>query len=778
MEEKIMRRIVSPFILCLLLATTSCSSPNNNINNDIETDESQTEPIKVYEQPTWSSEYKYSDHSLEELVKDFPATLIDELSQSVYESRAESFIKEINDKTSMTTIEQIKMEQNDYLDEILNNKHLNIVYYQADTNRDGVDELFIITKGAFKYNNHIIMLTLQDDIYVYAGSRDLFDWIDGVIDYAVIQDENYLYVAAGFWNEVTSDNGIYLIAINSDSFCENGVKDPTVFIQQKMEIFDCVQVYQDENSQLIPGIKVYAKDVLKEIFYISRWWGSQIYGDEVYTEIDGHRYWAIDANNDGANELFNFHHVYGFTWYDNDLAEISWPLEIPQNALDDSGRVWFKVFDGKTILFSLYEQKDLENGYILDARICEDGNTTILLNYSIQLEVAGVRLNKHIFYGEIDLPKDYTIYHNYDYAQAFPQDKLDMASKYIAYSDEDDVIEHIDEITPYLSEKVVEVLSNNNSNVFEFSGYDEQIEKNKFFEQYAINLADKLEYSVDAYDDYVYKYRLNNKSYYLLTHLYHLEGDDGYTSRWINIYAELDGKMIFYNSAEFRSNNLRIFPYDNDIYVIDNRKVYLPNETGFIKVYKLQSDGKSNYAEVKLALQSYNWDQIFGNGESNEAAVSEYLEELKQGPLSIDNINKLRNGLFHADETEYFDNNRFLRLKTVTFGREDFFEIDFDNDGEKEYILYNFGGWISVYGSAYKFNDESLTILNDDWTSNNKQIVQLWFKELNGKVFTFQLLLCDRSYYILNISLIENGDITQVQNHLILPEVHYEIIKY
>ena len=136
-----MRRIVSPFILCLLLATTSCSSPNN-INNDIETDESQTEPIKVYEQPTWSSEYKYSDHSLEELVKDFPATLIDELSQSVYESRAESFIKEINDKTSMTTIEQIKMEQNDYLDEILNNKHLNIVYYQADTNGDGVDELF------------------------------------------------------------------------------------------------------------------------------------------------------------------------------------------------------------------------------------------------------------------------------------------------------------------------------------------------------------------------------------------------------------------------------------------------------------------------------------------------------------------------------------------------------------------------------------------------------------------------------------------------------------
>lgn len=383
----------------------------------------------------------------------------------------------------------------------------------------------------------------------------------------------------------------------------------------------------------------------------------------------------------------------------------------------------------------------------------------------------------------MDLLEDETVYQNLDYVQAFPQDKLDMESNIIDYSEQEDVIEQIDEIPAYLAERVVELLSNDNADNYDFSGYDEQMDKNIFFEQYAPELADKpddsVHYQYFGYDDYVYKYRMNNTSYYLLTHLYYLEGDDGYYSRWLTIYEESDGEMILFNSVEFHSDKLRVFLYDNDIYVVTKNIRDNPGNTGSIDIYKLQSEGEGNYASVKIDINNYRWEKIYGNGESSETTINEYLEEIKRGQLTKENLDIFSYRTFHGDETKVTDLNRLSRIYAVEFSYTNAYEIDFNNDGEAECILYSYGDstYGGVYDIAYKFSNGGLVKIAAGWTEPDERVVQLWFKELDDKIYTFQLILCDNNYYILNASLIEDSNITQVQNYLILPEVKYELSK-
>ena len=46
----------------------------------------------------------------------------------------------------------------------------------------------------------------------------------------------------------------------------------------------------------------------------------------------------------------------------------------------------------------------------------------------------------------------------------------------------------------------------------------------------------------------------------------------------------------------------------------------------------------------------------------------------------------------------------------------------------------------------------------------------MWFKEFNGKVYTFQLYAMDDFSYMLNVFLVERGRITPVRVDYILPK--------
>ncbi len=77
----------------------------------------------------------------------------------------------------------------------------------------------------------------------------------------------------------------------------------------------------------------------------------------------------------------------------------------------------------------------------------------------------------------------------------------------------------------------------------------------------------------------------------------------------------------------------------------------------------------------------------------------------------------------------------------------------------------------------YHINDNRPVKINYE-NSADKQpglLIQTWFQEIDDQVFTFELFIKEGRYYILNVSLIKNTEVTPVQSYLIVPEVDYMI---
>jgi hypothetical protein len=135
--------------------------------------------------------------------------------------------------------------------------------------------------------------------------------------------------------------------------------------------------------------------------------------------------------------------------------------------------------------------------------------------------------------------------------------------------------------------------------------------------------------------------------------------------------------------------------------------------------------------------------------------------------------------VYLGDETSQFGKDKQLRLKSVE-GDYDYYEIDFNNDGGPEYIEKHH--WFTsnyehlcFTNNLYKFTEERTISISDDFERDDGTLVQLWFKEIEGKVFTFRLFLRDGHNYYLNVTLVENTKVTQVQSYLIVPKSEFDI---
>ena len=99
--------------------------------------------------------------------------------------------------------------------------------------------------------------------------------------------------------------------------------------------------------------------------------------------------------------------------------------------------------------------------------------------------------------------------------------------------------------------------------------------------------------------------------------------------------------------------------------------------------------------------------------------------------------------VYMGDENNKYSDDKRLKLKSVG-GDYDYYEIDFNNDGEPEYLKRhiwfpsNFTA-LHLINNFYKFTDKRTISINGDFERDNSKLIQLWFKEIEGKVFTTDL---------------------------------------
>lgn len=278
----------------------------------------------------------------------------------------------------------------------------------------------------------------------------------------------------------------------------------------------------------------------------------------------------------------------------------------------------------------------------------------------------------------------------------------------------------------------------------------------------------------ERYVAHIYQYKLDNSTYYISV------ADSGGTARFveINIYKESDGELTVLNNWVSLDINARVIEYNHALYFIESSYNYYSKYTDTIYIYSLGSEQIKDYVTIELQPNYFEWEEVFNNHQSYEKSISSYIDSIKNDLMDKSPINDDIQ-VYLGDETSRYNEDKRLRLKSVG-GDFDYYEIDFNNDGEPEYIEKRF--WfpsnsmrLYLINNLYRFTDKRAISITGNFYRDSSTLIQLWFKEIEGKVFTFRLFLNDGYNYFLNVSLVENTNITQVQSYIIVPKKVFNI---
>jgi len=685
----------------------------------------------------------------------FPLALINEVERAVYLGEADSFIQGINDKSLMVTADDFSFVPNDSigidngekdLNEYFESKKSDCYFYKCDIDNDGNDEIIMIEnlKYDYSWSNTAYLLKKTGDYYVYAG----YDFLGYYRCFAICKYENRFFLIANYDDyetKITKAVGLFdLSGKNTSGFLWlNGKKD--IYVRKTSDGYSYSPLYQNSISSIVGAVRSYINEIGIDLIYTDREHGT-FYGDETYNLMYPTPYTAWNPT--------------GYF--------------LAQN--------WFKVIDGKTVIFSLYH-KNSADSYLLDARMYENGQTTILSDYIISLNQQ-VALSDYWDYSS-DTNYVKIKYNDPDAKKAFPGDLNKQINTFAAQVQGDFISESYEDnsVPNGLIELMEKALFNGSLGSLDLGPASFAISSDDFYNEYGqqLKMSKQIDYyyadsknEFDRYIRHVYKYELENSTYYLLVF------DSGGSARFaINfIYREEAGGLSLTDSLDSLDMNATVIKYDGSPYFIEQSYNYYSKFVDTINIYKLIPGKLENYISIELLPNAFTWKNIYDTGQPYRSAITDYVNGIKDDLMAKSQINDDIQ-IYVGDETAGFNHDRLLRLKSVG-GDKTYYEIDFNNDGVPEYFEKHFWfpsnyTWLFLVNNTYRFSDNRILSIDNYSDPEEATLIQLWFKKIGDQVFTFRLFLDGGYNYSLNVSLIEKTDVTQVQSYIIVPKSKFVV---
>ena len=801
-------------VVLFLLFTTSCSGTDygenlgKEFNTEIPTEENTQNEIDEVQQEG------IDDSGLDKLVKNFafpprstdnlnleeecpglPIEIINQLKEALHNGNSDALINELNDKSLMITTKDFAFKPNLSDDIELYEKNLNdaiqhgasdFLIYKCDTNEDGTDEIIMIQNLKYNYSssNLAYILKKNEGKYVYAG----YDYFCYFRCFAIFKNNGKFYLIANYDDYTTkTTKSLGLFALDGDN---SGfmwlINNQNTYIRNASNDYQYYLLYKNLNAPIVSDIQSYINEIGTDLVYTDRthktFYGNEIEKKDLLDETRNinSKYILneVDVNNDGKDEIFERKILYNAG---SDVSEtyVNWYNPKTMSLYPDPftawspttyflTQQWFKTIAGKTVIFSLYH-KNSEELYLLDARINENGQTTILQNYMINLET-NIKLSDYWDYNDTNFVQiDYT---NSDIEKAFPED-IDKGTNNV----EGDFVavnykgHNIPNNLIILAEKA---LFDRNFDKLDLGGVSLEINIDDFYGKFGQYTYYEREKDFDRYVSHIYKYNLDKNTYYLLV------ADSGGTARFVDItiYKESDGELKDVDRLVSLDLDARVIKYNENLYLIESSYNYNSKYTDTINIYRLVTDKIKDFVAIELKPNKYECEEVYNNHQPYERTITSYVDSRKDDILASSTIDD-NIKVYLGDENSKFNNDKKSRLKSVG-GDHDYYEIDFNNDGEPEYFERDF--WfpsnsttLHLIYNFYKFSDNRIISINGDFDKANSTLLQLWFKEIDGKVFTFRLFLKDQKNYFLNISLVEDTNITQVQSYLFAPKNEFNI---
>lgn len=279
----------------------------------------------------------------------------------------------------------------------------------------------------------------------------------------------------------------------------------------------------------------------------------------------------------------------------------------------------------------------------------------------------------------------------------------------------------------------------------------------------------------------------NGKKYYVLV------VNSGGSAGIVNVMLTQRINDEFVISSEFETQSSgygSVIQFEDEFYYIFLEYNYnLKNYDG-VCIYNLRENAEQNTLKIKYLPYKYVWKNIYNTSEGEEldtyikgikenSTLDAYLESGKAADIDVfyGDEEKAENFIIPEDEEQYFSN--------------EYYKIDFANIGIPVYmrksnlIPSSYRDIWHLRSSFYLQNskDTSICELNEMEIGDTAPIVgeaslvQMWFKEIEGKVYTCCLYHVSDYNYMLNVSRLEGDKRNRMRTDIISPQRNFVLVE-
>lgn len=262
--------------------------------------------------------------------------------------------------------------------------------------------------------------------------------------------------------------------------------------------------------------------------------------------------------------------------------------------------------------------------------------------------------------------------------------------------------------------------------------------------------------------------------------VYRSGGSDG-THSVLLTRREKD-EFIEVDRFEVQNGDGAVIRYENDFYYVYLYKNYNLKEVDGIRIHKLGNNGTSENILIRYLPDTYVWENIDSNKKTEFGEeLEDYIDSIKAEITSddyLENGKEEEPGVYFGEETE--DTDFIVEKNESIYSENHYYKIDFANIKLPVYMRKS--NFIPSNGLCWHAKSEfylydtvqdSVIVLENmelpDYQQADRELVQIWFKEISGKILTFRIYHISDYNYMLNVILVEGDKITQIRNDIFSP---------
>ena len=698
-------------------------------------------------------------------VKDFPEELIRQLQEALAKGTSDELLQELAG-SGLRIIERadfvyqsyegekLSQWQEEYrqeFEEILSapEKAESCVFYQRNLDEDTADEILVLVPKHYIYTPRIDVVVLErneEGAYTYAG----YDRLEYHRFYALFAYEGNDYIVCNFDDtnrEVTKALKIFKLKENSD------IGPQTDWQQAYLgrSSTDC-ELEELWTADLEQGLQTAMWDYMQQIgldLMLRNRNNQRFYGEEQQLPFE-ERPQVVAVLDDAV-------------WT---------PEHLGYSA---QGQRWIFTLEGQKVYFALYYRNRPEQ-YLVGAFLYNEEEAEKPVPIALYGIFPHIEVSVKPYWDFKEKNTETVKLHPEEADLAFPEDRFEVASQLWRQVNEGVLTTGALEqqlVPQRLVELAREALFTQDWSAF--AGLSEPYEltdHESALEKWLPGASENI-----GYINRIYQYTIGEDMYLLVME------DSGGSARFMGN----DCYRLTPEGPEYLGEQTNTYwddyvaPYEGNFYLVDSNYNFYSKYVDTIFIHPLTAEGISEDAtEVSLEPAAY----VFTGGYRSDSPVLEqidrYVEEIQEELMAASPIN---------DDVRVFTGCEEFVTDPVLLQRlpegYDRYAVDSDNDGRLEYLSRHY--WypsnnttLGLLTERY-WMDEGTVELYESWEPEcpyggyKYNLIQLWYQEFEGKVYTFQLFLTEGYNYYLNVSLVEENQVSWIASYYVTPRCEWQI---